>query len=502
MLKRLLHLLTDSLAYGISGLLGQLIGFLLLPLYTRHLDPSDYGVMAMLAFLPQVFAILAAAGVKSAIFQQFYRADSDDRRRVVLSTAAVSVFFSIVFILTLSIALSNWIALWLIGEKGAVNVVRLSLLAAAFATFTDVPLIGLQAVRRARTVGLLNIVQLVVVVSITIYLVAWREWGLVGVVVGGLIGSFLSMVICFAMAARLFAIGFDTQIWRAMSAYSLPFLPHRIQGAIMVFWGDYMVRTHLGLSEVGLYNVATRFAIPIGFLSAAIQQAWTPYKFKVFAEEPNSAAFFRSTLTYHVCIFAYLWMGVSIWGPEAIRAMTNSSFHDAASLVWAVALIRAVQAFYPMLGTGLELGNDTRALPLVSFASLLTTIAASFCLMPLFGVYGAAFATTSAWLVIAAGYYILAQRQVPVSYDWKTITAVCLAAIVGVAAGQSVQQFPLWIRVAVITVLSIGFPIVVLLILWRSSTERQRVEVLLARVSRITSRQSRAVEKPRAERIV
>jgi dTDP-glucose pyrophosphorylase len=46
MLKnRLKDILKDSSIYGISKILGQVISFFLIPLYTSYLNPSDYGVV-------------------------------------------------------------------------------------------------------------------------------------------------------------------------------------------------------------------------------------------------------------------------------------------------------------------------------------------------------------------------------------------------------------------------------------------------------------------------
>ncbi len=484
MLKKLLHLFADSLAYGISPLLGQLIGLLLLPLYTRQLEPSDYGVLGMLAFLPQMFTTLAAAGVKSAVFQQFYKSDSDAHRRLALSTAAASVFLSAAFLLLVSLPSAGWIARWLVGREAAADLVRLTLVSAAIGTLTDIPLVGLQAVRRAKTVGLLNVVQLLAVVSATIYMVVGLQWGVLGVVIGNLIGSIVSALVCFGTAARFFTWGIDGRVWREMAAYSLPFLPHRLQAIAMGFVGDYMIRTHLGLDEVGLYNVAARFAIPIGFVFGAIQQAWTPYKFKVFAEDLDPRAFFRSTLTYFVVLLTYLWIGISVWGPEALHLMTTPPFHEAATFVWALALMRATQAFYPMMATGIELATDTRTVPLTSLASLVTVIVASLTLVPTFGVFGAAFATTLAWLVMATGFFVIGQRHVRVDYDWTTVAKLCAAAAAFVIAGQSIRSLDLWIRLAVAILLSVTYPFVAWLILVRSTSERDRMEILASKFLR------------------
>lgn len=496
MLKRLLQLVGDSLAYGISGLLGQLIGLLLLPLYTRRLEASDYGVLAMLAFLPPVFSALVAAGAKSAVFQQFYRCESDRQRRLVLSTAAISVLVGSLLLLAVTLTAAPWIAELLIGDAAVADLVRLSLLSAAVVTLTDIPLIALQALRKAKTVGVLNLIQLVVVVSITIYLVVVLRWGVLGVVLGSLIGSCVWSVICFATAARFFAWGFDVDVWREMAAYSLPFMPHRLQAAAMTFFGDYMIRVEMGTDDVGLYSVATRFALPIGFLASALHQAWNPYKFKVFAEDANPGAFFRSTLTYFVFVLCYLWVGISVWGPEAVRLFTAPSFHAAALLVWAVALMRAAQAFYPMMATGIELAKDTRTVPLTSFVALVTMVVGCLWLVPRYGPYGAAFSSTAAWLVMAAAFFIIAQRQVRIDYDWLSIACLCGLAVLMVATGVFLQPYALAVRLAAAVTMSLVYPALGLVVLARSPSERHRMEILLEKVLGIRAKRPAGQANP------
>ena len=53
--KILKGLLNDTIFYGLSSVLGQLIGFLLLPLYTVYLLPEDYGVLTLVLYVPLFF---------------------------------------------------------------------------------------------------------------------------------------------------------------------------------------------------------------------------------------------------------------------------------------------------------------------------------------------------------------------------------------------------------------------------------------------------------------
>src|SRR5262249_61322141 len=81
MFARLSQLARQSSVSGLGGLVSRVLGVLMLPLYTRHLTPKDYGAVETLVALSAVLVTLLRAGIPSAFFR-FYYADSDMRSRV------------------------------------------------------------------------------------------------------------------------------------------------------------------------------------------------------------------------------------------------------------------------------------------------------------------------------------------------------------------------------------------------------------------------------------
>ncbi len=55
MLRAMRSLLSDSVVYGLGSAAERLIGFLLLPVYTKYLSTGDYGTMAMLVIVNMIF---------------------------------------------------------------------------------------------------------------------------------------------------------------------------------------------------------------------------------------------------------------------------------------------------------------------------------------------------------------------------------------------------------------------------------------------------------------
>jgi O-antigen/teichoic acid export membrane protein len=481
MFRKLLSLLSDVAVYGISSLLSQLIGFLLLPVYTRFLTPDDFGVIGMLSIVTLLFGPLANLGMNNAIFRRFNLDKDESARGQVLSTGLCSVAISSLLLLAISFVLAEGLARLTVGSADAAPLVRLSLLSAAAATIGTVPLSILRAGRRVKTTAAINISKLLISVCCTIWLVVVLGRGVWGVVVGTLVGEVIMAVVQLGITLRSFRWAAKFETWKRMALYGVPFVPHHVQAVALGLFGQYMVREMLGLAETGLYLVAARFALPVSFVVNAVQNSWVAYKFQIHAEDQDAKSFFASTLTYYIAGLSYLWVAVSLWGPELVRLMTAPNFHKAAGLVWALTLIPVAQGIYYMSGTGGELSDNTRHYPLVSLAGLVTVVAGAFALIRDMGALGAALATALGWVVMGIVIYYFSQRRYAIAYDWPTIGCFTLVAGLCVAMGNLVQTLPLAGRLACEMGLSVAYPLIAFAFLLHSRDERARMKHLLAK---------------------
>ena len=69
----------------------KIIGFVLLPVYTRYLTEAEYGALAMFAFIALFFTPLSNLGMTNAIFRRFSLAKDEQERQRVLSTGLISI---------------------------------------------------------------------------------------------------------------------------------------------------------------------------------------------------------------------------------------------------------------------------------------------------------------------------------------------------------------------------------------------------------------------------
>ena len=76
-----------SAVYGLGGIVSRLIAVFLLPVYTRYLDPDDFGAVGVLVALSAVLVTILRAGISSAFFRFWFDSQDAARRLLVLRTS-------------------------------------------------------------------------------------------------------------------------------------------------------------------------------------------------------------------------------------------------------------------------------------------------------------------------------------------------------------------------------------------------------------------------------
>ena len=80
MFDKIRRLTGHVLVYGFGNIGNRVVGFLLIPVYSRYLTPEDYGVLALVAMLGQILYSVMNMGQNSALFRTYFRHESADER--------------------------------------------------------------------------------------------------------------------------------------------------------------------------------------------------------------------------------------------------------------------------------------------------------------------------------------------------------------------------------------------------------------------------------------
>lgn len=464
------NLSKDTFAYGLTDMIAKIIGFVLLPIYTVYLSQEDYGIISMLSFIQLFFIPIASCGMSNAVFRRFNLFKEEDMQIKVLSTGALFVATSSAILFLTGIAISEPLTKFLVDDVACIKLTYFALILSFMFSISSLLSVTLRARRKVKEIAIARLTELICSVGISIVLVVQLDYGVQGVFIGQIIGAFIGMSIQYMYCNDLLKFTFEYQEFKNMFSYGIPYLPHRLIGIGILFYTQYLIKESFGLSANGLYNIATKFALPLVFIVNAVQKAWVPLKFQIHKEEKNPAGVFSNMISLYFLMMGLLFACCVFVLPDLMKIFVDEAFYDASALIPFALLIPLGTGFYYMFGTGFEFTNNTKPAPFISGAGFLFLLLGSYILGDNKSVVNIISLLFGSWILMglcvryfAKKRFLVEINKVFVGYYFSCILASLL--VVKLTEGST-----FWQRILVCG-LSLFFTIMVSVIIFEKSDD-------------------------------
>jgi len=456
-------------------MLAQLIGFILLPVYTRYLNPTDYGVIAMLAIIIAIFITVSGLGTNEAIFK-YYR-DIKINNNQLISNAFLIVLFSASFFLIFSLISSEFLFKLLLEDdtKNGLLMINLTLLIAFFMSLNSVFNSLIRAERRVKTALVVNITFVIVQVGISLVTIVVLGLGVIGMVLGQFFGQILVFIILVIITFKQYKFEVNKLLSKKMIRYGIYSVPTQIMDTIMNQLGQFMIKSTLTLKESGLFAIATRITEPIKIIGGSMRYAHSAFFFQILNEEKEPLRILRALASFYIALLTYLWVGVAVWGVEVLKVLTPVEFHSAHILIAPLSIIPLLLIIYTFISSGIDSGKDLKPYIFVNGVGLITYLTSLYYLLNEFGVIGAAYSTiiTRLIMIVVSNYF--SQKRLKVPYNILLIVLMISAGIIAIYINSFFYDENLKIRLFVEVLISLIFPIICLIILLLFNTERNQI---------------------------
>lgn len=432
-------LLKHTFIYASGVWAGKLIGFLMIPVYTRCLRPADYGVLEMISRTTDIVALIVGMGMASALLRFHAEGKSDKERQRVISTAISSAAILGLICAGLLVAAADPLARAVLGSARYSPSMRLAFLAMGFELCSASPMVLLRMHERSAFFTTLSFGRLLVALSLNIYLLVWLRMGVLGVMISNLVGISMLLLALTICAWRSWKPRVDMRILKAMLAYSLPLVPCSFAMFVLNFGDRYFLRAFCGLAVLGVYSLGYKICMVMpAMVMDPLGMAWSPVVFTLADRADAGHLYERFFNGFMFCVvFTCLWL--SAVSRDAIRVMADKGYQDAYKVVPVVTLGLSFWAASTVFETGIMLSKKTYFRTMGHGLAAVVVTAAYVVLIPRFAAMGAAWATVCGFATMAAAVYLLAQRLCQIPYDLRRF--VLLLFIAGAIYGVS-QTLP------------------------------------------------------------
>jgi O-antigen/teichoic acid export membrane protein len=476
------RLVGTAAVYAVAALAQRALGFILLPVYTRVIPPSDYGALEVLTVSGSLASGILTLGLASAINKCFHRDCETAADRAAVLPTALAIDLPILAVG--GVAMLFWAepaSAWLIGSPDAAPLLRLAVLGMLAFSVLSLTLAVLRAEERASAFGVLSLAQFAVAAALNILFVVGWGMGVRGVLLGTLIASTLSVPIALAVALRGRAVRVAGHLARPLVAFGVYLVPVMLASWAIDVSDRYFLRLYHGLDAVAVYGVGYKIGMVMELLVVwPFQLAWPAYSFAIASREGHEVTYAR-TLTYLALALVTLVVILSVSARVIMPVLVGPGYVDAYRVVPLIALAYALNGVHYCVSPGVHLGNRTRYLAFLAGGAALANVGLNVLVVPRWGMLGAAATTVVAFAVLALGTAWIAQRVHPVPYEYDRLGRIVLvgaaAWVVGMvwtAEGLAAGGLQLVATLAV-------FPLGLWLTGFVRDDEREALRVLVAR---------------------
>jgi len=409
----------DSIIYGISALIQGGLGFLLLPIYTRALEPSDFGFFDLIITLSYIInTVLTLEISQGAAF--FYSTEKDENiKKIHASTAFWFTLFCYAFFTAVSFLFGEKVVLLL--EKRVDINPFFEIIIAYFFLFGIFYFIQnqLRWELKSREYAALNLLMSFSTAVVSILLAYILRWGLKGMLFGLLFGNSVSSILGLCWLRNTITLSFSWNSLRKMLFFSLPLMISSIFIWVNLYVDRLIIFSLLSVEEVGLYGVGYRVANIAVLSTVGFRIALTPLVYKYY-QNPDTPLQISKIFRFFIAFSLFLFLFLSLFSNEIIRIMASDKFWGSAFLVFYLVPSVLLSSMY-IFAPGIFLAKKTFYWLIIYLFGSFLNISLTYFFVKIFGLVGAGIAKLAAHLLIFSAQMIVSQKFYYVPHSWRSI---------------------------------------------------------------------------------
>ena len=424
----------DSLVYTIPTVLSRGLSIFLVPLYTRVLSPSDYGVLDLVMVFGSLVTLTVALEISQAV-ARFYSDDHIEPTRVLYaSTAFWFTCGAYLLFFVFGLAFAEPLGRLIIQSEGYTSAFRLGL--GKIATHGVFLLVHNQfrwelKSKKYASISMLHAVTTALVSIVMAYVL---RLGLDGMLIGQIVGSAVGLVSALWLLRRTFRFRFDSARLKEMLRFSAPLVPSGIAVFVSNYIDRVMINHFLSLNVLGIYGLGFRLASVVNLVMVGFNHALTPLIY-AHHQDKSTPAQIATIFRMFVAAASLFYLFLALFSTEILWIVTTEAFYPAAAVVVLLAPAVLLSNLY-IFAPGMAIGKKTQFIMMINIGGAFLHILLNWLLIPLYGYIGAAVATLLGYVAIFAIHVLISQRLYRVPFPWNRVLPDIFVIVLIVGVGS------------------------------------------------------------------
>lgn len=396
-------ILKAGTSYFLGNIFDKAIAFLTVPVFTRLLSTSDYGVtttyQSWVSILSVIITLSLGNSIRTAVIDYKNKIDEYMSSIFALGTSSALVMsFLICFISTFFYSKDLLIMVCLC----CLNAYSTSIIASVQWRY----MMELNYLKRT----LLQCMPNLIAVILSIIMIKQLT-------VNKYLGRIVPIAVVFSIFAIVYLIYYfykgktfyNKIYWKYACSFSLPIIFHSLSTVILSQFDRTMITWLRNSSETGIYGLAYQFGMVPLVVTTTFENIWIPW-FTKNMEEGNKKIINRMSI-YYIRIVTIMCIGIMCVAPEVLKIMSTPEYYNAIYIIPPI-IVSTFLMFLASISLDLEYYlKKTKTIASNTVIAALVNVILNLIFIPMYGAIAAAYTTVIAYLVSFLMHFFVARKM-------------------------------------------------------------------------------------------
>ena len=426
-------LVGQTAIYGMSSIVGRLLNYLLVPLYTRLFVPEVYGIVTELYAYVTFLLILLTYGMETGFFR--FAQDKSIFDKVYSSILSSLFATSSIFILLL-VAFYKPIAEFMQYGSHPEYILWIGIIVALDA-FISIPFAKLRLQNKAAKFASIKLINIGLTIGLNLFFLVLcpriainnpdsvllsvysANIGVGYVFVSNLIANIFTLLL---LLPEIFNVkfNFDKQVLKKILIYTSPLLIAGFAGMINETLDRALLKYLLPesvnpMEQLGIYGANYKLAILMTLFIQMFRYAAEPFFFNN-KNEANAKELYAKATKYFIICGLLIFLGVMFY-IDFIKYFIDKDYYEGLKVVPILLLANLFLGIFFNFSIWYKLNDMTKYGAYLAIFGATITIVLNVILIPKFGYVGSAWATLICYISMTLLSFYWGQKYYKVKYD-------------------------------------------------------------------------------------
>lgn len=434
--------------YTIGNIFNRAIALLLLPVFTKLLSTTSYGIVSTYTSWVSIITVIVSLQLnmtlRSAWTDKRYELNSyiSSVTTLMIFMAIILLVFCVPLVPVLFKSVPLILVVFCIFQSFSESVINME---------TQREMMAMEYVKRTL---LLSIPNLTAAILGIVVLYFYPDSQYFGRIVPSVCVSLLAASILLHLFYKKGKKIVDKQNWEYGLLYSLPLIFHGLASTVLSGLDFTMVTSYKSAAETGVYSVAYTLGMAVGVVTSSMESVWIPW----FTEHMNlkQKNTVNEIVKKYIGVTTLLCVCVMLCLPEVLMLFTDRSYWAGVSLIPPIVLASFIIFLYSISVDVEYYYKKTKIIAINTIIAAVVNIVLNLIFIPKYGAIAAAYTTVVSYFVSFVIHYNYAHHIDSELFPARIYLFPFLVAILGVITSSYLSLWYFRWGLTVI-ILSIGF---------------------------------------------